>query len=117
CQLKSSAPAFFFSGRRRHTSSKRDWSSDVCSSDLLAPLEARLVDLFHLFTDDVSLFMVGVLLLNSAGIAALGAGLLVLARFRGRSEERPCRERGEPHGRAGFAGRCRAVGQQTSTAL
>src|SRR5699024_1982762 len=25
---------FFFSSRRRHTSSKRDWSSDVCSSDL-----------------------------------------------------------------------------------
>src|SRR5699024_11725684 len=25
---------FFFSGRRRHTRSKRDWSSDVCSSDL-----------------------------------------------------------------------------------
>src|SRR5438067_2156708 len=25
--------AFFFSSRRRHTSSKRDWSSDVCSSD------------------------------------------------------------------------------------
>src|SRR5699024_11246330 len=28
----------FFSSRRRHTRSKRDWSSDVCSSDLdLAP--------------------------------------------------------------------------------
>src|SRR5699024_11875375 len=26
---------FFFSSRRRHTRSKRDWSSDVCSSDLL----------------------------------------------------------------------------------
>src|SRR5207249_9051384 len=26
--------AFFFSSRRRHTRSKRDWSSDVCSSDL-----------------------------------------------------------------------------------
>src|SRR5699024_11451264 len=26
--------SFFFSSRRRHTSSKRDWSSDVCSSDL-----------------------------------------------------------------------------------
>src|SRR6266513_5284886 len=26
---------FFFSSRRRHTSSKRDWSSDVCSSDLV----------------------------------------------------------------------------------
>src|SRR2546428_1311613 len=25
---------FFFSGRRRHTISDRDWSSDVCSSDL-----------------------------------------------------------------------------------
>src|SRR5699024_11279922 len=29
---------FFFSSRRRHTRSKRDWSSDVCSSDL-APTE------------------------------------------------------------------------------
>src|SRR5699024_11917238 len=27
---------FFFSSRRRHTRSKRDWSSDVCSSDLKA---------------------------------------------------------------------------------
>src|SRR5690606_39575673 len=27
---------FFFSSRRRHTSFSRDWSSDVCSSDLSA---------------------------------------------------------------------------------
>src|SRR2546421_8970297 len=27
---------FFFSSRRRHTRSDRDWSSDVCSSDLLS---------------------------------------------------------------------------------
>src|SRR5699024_11536637 len=27
-------PLFFFASRRRHTRSKRDWSSDVCSSDL-----------------------------------------------------------------------------------
>src|SRR5699024_11223201 len=27
---------FFFSSRRRHTRSKRDWNSDVCSSDLPA---------------------------------------------------------------------------------
>src|SRR3989440_8355381 len=27
---------FFFSSRRRHTRSDRDWSSDVCSSDLKA---------------------------------------------------------------------------------
>src|SRR5207249_7674822 len=30
---------FFFSSRRRHTRSKRDWSSDVCSSDLLRSLD------------------------------------------------------------------------------
>src|SRR5207247_7949735 len=27
---------FFFSSRRRHTRSTRDWSSDVCSSDLFS---------------------------------------------------------------------------------
>src|SRR5207249_6680143 len=31
---------FFFSSRRRHTRSKRDWSSDVCSSDLGVPVES-----------------------------------------------------------------------------
>src|SRR5437868_15345317 len=30
---------FFFSSRRRHTRSKRDWSSDVCSSDLDVEIE------------------------------------------------------------------------------
>src|SRR5207247_4546615 len=36
----SSAPIiFFFSSRRRHTRSTRDWSSDVCSSDLLPPVD------------------------------------------------------------------------------
>src|SRR3989440_578964 len=29
---------FFFSSRRRHTRSDRDWSSDVCSSDLIQAL-------------------------------------------------------------------------------
>src|SRR5438105_3378491 len=33
---------FFFSGRRRHTRSTRDWSSDVCSSDLEAKTRSRL---------------------------------------------------------------------------
>src|SRR5699024_7272376 len=32
---------FLFSSRRRHTRSKRDWSSDVCSSDL--PLNRHLM--------------------------------------------------------------------------
>src|SRR5438105_8437345 len=32
--MSTRASAFFFSSRRRHTRSIRDWSSDVCSSDL-----------------------------------------------------------------------------------
>src|SRR6266496_5544487 len=33
---------FFFSSRRRHTRSLRDWSSDVCSSDLTAMVNCRI---------------------------------------------------------------------------
>src|SRR5690606_39647364 len=32
---------FFFSSRRRHTRFSRDWSSDVCSSDLKTQVEVR----------------------------------------------------------------------------
>src|SRR2546429_4112652 len=40
--------SFFFSSRRRHTRCSRDWSSDVCSSDL----ENQSV-LFGLRTEDL----------------------------------------------------------------
>src|SRR5256884_1950398 len=51
CRLCS---VFFFSSRRRHTRCSRDWSSDVCSSDLLleiwrfrvAPRESQRVSYF-----------------------------------------------------------------------
>src|SRR2546428_10371423 len=33
---------FFFSSRRRHTRSDRDWSSDVCSSDLVTEVDKNL---------------------------------------------------------------------------
>src|SRR3712207_8935480 len=36
---------FFFSSRRRHTRYWRDWSSDVCSSDLVAAFRATLEEL------------------------------------------------------------------------
>src|SRR2546429_8757796 len=32
--MRASECVFFFSSRRRHTRCSRDWSSDVCSSDL-----------------------------------------------------------------------------------
>src|SRR5216683_4518053 len=39
---------FFFSSRRRHTRSDRDWSSDVCSSDLECRRRRRLADEYRL---------------------------------------------------------------------
>src|SRR5690606_22215630 len=35
---------FFFSSRRRHTRFSRDWSSDVCSSDLMASANSMVTD-------------------------------------------------------------------------
>src|SRR6266699_5263519 len=34
---------FFFSSRRRHTRCGRDWSSDVCSSDLLSGASGKVM--------------------------------------------------------------------------
>src|SRR5208282_3435783 len=39
---------FFFSSRRRHTRCYRDWSSDVCSSDLLSrpePIQVHEIEI------------------------------------------------------------------------
>src|SRR5687768_17984531 len=43
---------FFFSSRRRHTRCSRDWSSDVCSSDLRSGKPVKC-----LFIDAVSKFL------------------------------------------------------------
>src|SRR5580704_7087003 len=34
-------PSFFFSSRRRHTRGTGDWSSDVCSSDLMLLMRCK----------------------------------------------------------------------------
>src|SRR5699024_11782226 len=79
---------FFFSSRRRHTRSKRDWSSDVCSSDL------ALVD-----GDQPVLGVVSAPALNRRWWAALGSGAwtgrslssasrMHVSGVRDRSEER-----------------------------
>src|SRR3712207_7703531 len=39
--MKNLDEFFFFSSRRRHTRYWRDWSSDVCSSDLLGDAPQR----------------------------------------------------------------------------
>src|SRR5256884_4838119 len=38
---------FFFSSRRRHTRCSRDWSSDVCSSDLFVIVDGAMNDLLR----------------------------------------------------------------------
>src|SRR5207247_3112703 len=44
---------FFFSSRRRHTRSTRDWSSDVCSSDLfLVPKMIKYLNMSKLSKKD-----------------------------------------------------------------
>src|SRR2546422_6866524 len=47
---------FFFSSRRRHTRCSRDWSSDVCSSDLF-------IAKFYIFMAAVSAGMTGLAVL------------------------------------------------------
>src|SRR5690606_39961618 len=54
---------FFFSSRRRHTRFSRDWSSDVCSSDLASAM-VFVVD------DDAGVRASIRLLLKSVGIAS-----------------------------------------------
>src|SRR5436309_14593206 len=43
-------PLFFFSSRRRHTRFSRDWSSDVCSSDLTATVGVVVENVNDLFS-------------------------------------------------------------------
>src|SRR5699024_12039735 len=47
-----------FSSRRRHTRSKRDWSSDVCSSDLLYDVAGAFWVVVE-FVDDFQNFVLG----------------------------------------------------------
>src|SRR5256886_3180445 len=96
---------FFFSSRRRHTRFDCDWSSDVCSSDLLDILIVNLNESPSLLRNDLSgnqnwlkVKLEGV----KSNRSAIGARVLV--RYEGkkqRSEERrvgkECRSRWSPY--------------------
>src|SRR5436190_2968604 len=47
CQCFNWSPFFFFSSRRRHTRPLCDWSSDVCSSDLVLHASERWLELYR----------------------------------------------------------------------
>src|SRR3989442_10775626 len=92
---------FFFSSRRRHTRCGRDWSSDVCSSDLC------LVGVLGLRISEAQAHLQGTrgpLQQEAVGQLADVGKLPLLAlegELRGRSEERrvgkECRSRWSPY--------------------
>src|SRR5437868_12838842 len=71
---------FFFSSRRRHTRSKRDWSSDVCSSDLVA--RGAATNNRHIVT-----FSGSVPTDFAAQVAALGGKVLWVSRSEEHTSE------------------------------
>src|SRR5690554_5114475 len=97
---------FFFSSRRRHTRCGRDWSSDVCSSDLLE----KYTDIFYklrkhkgISKEDASSQVVnplyfGTMLVHSKDADGMVAGSITATP---RSEERrvgkECRSRWWPY--------------------
>src|SRR5256884_6895289 len=101
----SCGSSFFFSSRRRHTRCSRDWSSDVCSSDLLGSkgalegLQWQVVGFQHRMGeeagDDESFGWEEYLLFSQK------AGFAFLVDSSDRSEERrvgkECRSRWSPY--------------------
>src|SRR5690606_40443610 len=101
CTLLIFFVVFFFSSRRRHTRFSRDWSSDVCSSDL----EILNIPIFVQPKHQSSLFVkdfLGLLLfLGRRRRRRLVAQVVLGRRGPQRSEERrvgkECRPRGAPY--------------------
>src|SRR5437868_14117723 len=86
---KHAITAFFFSSRRRHTRSKRDRSSDVCSSDLGYSNARDFVDL----VDAVLHYCIRPLI----GASAPGHHGYQRARSEERRVGKECRSRGSTH--------------------
>src|SRR5258707_11469430 len=95
---------FFFSSRRRHTRYWRDWSSDVCSSDLIPVTLLCIVlpqFLFQLlvepFTDSFAhIRRRGICKSNDQNLIERGAGLL-FERSEERRVGKECRSRWSPY--------------------
>src|SRR5256885_4660191 len=88
---------FFFSSRRRHTRLQGDWSSDVCSSDLLLTGLALLpstvtIVMMSTFATRRLLDRLGVKRMLLLGLTAMGLGLLVFS-FVTEIGRASCRER------------------------
>src|SRR2546421_3682906 len=92
---------FFFSSRRRHTRSDRDWSSDVCSSDLALFVYARPKRLIAHSPGNAAEIRIGALPTAVTLFTTAGFRCIVAPLDASRSEERrvgkECRSRWSPY--------------------
>src|SRR2546429_2545905 len=93
---------FFFSSRRRHTRCSRDWSSDVCSSDLTSEVPMRIMNQQYArrfeFGNTPARATIEVSSLpQSAHIAYTGVAVRDLKRSEERRVGKECRSRWSPY--------------------
>src|SRR2546429_1516239 len=85
---------FFFSSRRRHTRCSRDWSSDVCSSDLSY---ARFPDAMQPFVKALPLTALNdalrAVMIDGSRLSELGAPLGIVTAWGVEIGRASCRER------------------------
>src|SRR3712207_7700924 len=93
---------FFFSSRRRHTRYWRDWSSDVCSSDLVADRSIQELTRDLAFFDADAVIATGQRTGNTATIEEIeeigsATHLPLLVRSEERRVGKECRSRWSPY--------------------
>src|SRR3712207_8021165 len=92
---------FFFSSRRRHTRYWRDWSSDVCSSDLISINDRPFAGLAlqpHTGAGWPIIFLLMGGTVRGIPIWALPlAGMVVVTRSEERRVGKECRSRWSPY--------------------
>src|SRR3712207_6977374 len=95
---------FFFSSRRRHTRYWRDWSSDVCSSDLYSKMDNALINSLNKAVDStlkVGENIIYIVIIPIVSYYFLADFRKIKNLFLTRSEERrvgkECRSRWSPY--------------------
>src|SRR5690606_40192076 len=87
---------FVFSSRRRHTRFSRDWSSDVCSSDLLVIIIGMVASMFLFVVPNLLLLIISSVsygpvwgsLISLVAVFISSTVAYSLGYWVGRSEER-----------------------------
>src|SRR2546430_2784905 len=94
---------FFFSSRRRHTRFDCDWSSDVCSSDLVVDATNATLTVTNAQLENVGDYTVtvrnagGSVTSTNATLTLVGAPKIVATRSEERRVGKECRSRWSPY--------------------